>query len=165
MLPAMASRVFLGWDRPFLTRAVEWLLARRDELPGLLVLVPTAESGRRLREALAEAAGALLSPKFATPGSLLQSESLLTDVASDWAEQVAWAEVLEAVTDWSAYEGLFPEAPAADGEWAAGLARELVQLRRSLQENALTLNAAARRLRDTGWPMSASSCSRRWQRS
>ncbi|MEI7908686.1 MAG: PD-(D/E)XK nuclease family protein [Verrucomicrobiota bacterium] len=145
----MPARVFLGWDRPFLVRVVEWLLDRRAELPGLLVVVPTAESGRRLREALAEAGGALLSPQFATPGSFLKIEDSLTDVAPDWAEQVGWVEVLEGVGDWSAYAGLFPEAPAADGEWAAGLARELVQLRRTLQESALTLNAAARRLRDT----------------
>ena len=149
MLAAMATRVFLGWDRPFLTRAVEWLLARRDELPGLLVVVPTAESGRRLREALAEAGTALLSPKFATPGSFLKIENTLEQVAPDWAEQVAWVEVLEGVEDWSAYTGLFPEAPASDGEWAGGLARELVQVRRTLQETGLTLNTAARRLRDS----------------
>ena len=145
----MPQRVFLGWDRPFLGLAVEWLLARRDQLPGLLVVVPTTESARRLREALAEGAGTLLSPRFATPGSLLKNTSQLGEMAPDWAEQVAWVDVLEGVTDWSAYEGIFPEAPATDGEWAAGLAKEWVQLRHTLQENALTLTAAARRLRDT----------------
>lgn len=145
----MPQRVFLGWDRPFSGLAVDWLLARRDQLPGMLVLVPTAESARRLREALAEAAGALLSPQFTTPGSLLKNASPLGEVAPDWAEQVAWVEVLEGVTDWSAYVELFPEAPAADGEWAAGLAKELVHLRHTLQENALTLTTAARCLRDS----------------
>ena len=72
MLAAMMEREFLGWDRPFLTQAVAWLLERRDELPGMLVVVPTAQSGRRLREALAESAGALLAPKVVTPGSFLQ---------------------------------------------------------------------------------------------
>jgi ATP-dependent helicase/nuclease subunit B len=145
----MPTRVFLGWDRPFLRRAVEWLLDRRAELPGMLVVVPTAESGRRLREAMAEAAGALLSPRIATPGSLLTMAGTVSNVAADWTEQVAWVEVLEGVTDWSAYEELFPEAPETGGDWAAGLAREMVQLRRSLQDNALTLASAARRLRDT----------------
>ena len=56
MRPRMVERVCLGWDRPFLLRAVEWLLARRDELPRMLVVVPTAQGGRRLREALAERA-------------------------------------------------------------------------------------------------------------
>ena len=62
MLAAMVKRIFRGWDQPFLRQAVTWLLERRDELPGIWVVVPTAQSGRRLREALAEAAGALLSP-------------------------------------------------------------------------------------------------------
>ena len=146
---AMAERVFLGWDRPFLGRAVAWLLERREHLPGMLVVVPTAESGRRLREALAEAAGALLSPGIATPGSFLRIEDTVEHVAPGWAEQVAWVEVLEGVADWSIYQGLFPVAPAQDGDWAAGLAREMVQLRHCLQENALTLAAAARRLRET----------------
>ncbi|MEI6675396.1 MAG: PD-(D/E)XK nuclease family protein [Verrucomicrobiota bacterium] len=145
----MPERVFLGWDRPFLQRAVAWLLERRDELPGMLVVVPTAESGRRLREALAETAGAVLSPGIVTPGSFLKIETTAANVAPDWAEHVAWVEVLEGVDDWSAYEGLFPEAPETGGDWAGGLAGEMVQLRRNLQENALTLAAAARRLRES----------------
>ncbi|MEI7928736.1 MAG: hypothetical protein WCH40_09315, partial [Verrucomicrobiales bacterium] len=45
----MVERHFLGWERPFLGLLVDWLLARRDKLPGMLVVVPTAQSGRRLR--------------------------------------------------------------------------------------------------------------------
>jgi ATP-dependent helicase/nuclease subunit B len=63
----MPERVFLGWDRPFLGLVTEWLLARKNELPSTLVVVPTAQSGRHLREALAEAAGAILAPKVVTP--------------------------------------------------------------------------------------------------
>ena len=147
MLPAMVERVFLGWDRPFLTRAVAWLLERRDELPGMRVVVPTAQSGRRLREALAEAAGALLSPRIVTPGSFLQARD--DEAAADWIERVAWVEVLENVADWSAYEALFPEPPGEGKDWAGGLAREMVRLRHSLQENGLLLSTAARKLRET----------------
>ena len=85
MLAAMVEREFLGWERPFLTQAAAWLLERRDELPGMLVVVPTAQSGRRLREALAEAAGALLAPKVVTPGSFLQSRD--DEAAADWAAE------------------------------------------------------------------------------
>lgn len=147
MLPAMVEREFLGWNRPFLTLAVAWLLERRDELPGLLVVVPTAQSGRRLREALAEAAGALLSPRVATPGSFLQSRD--DEAAEDWMERVAWVEVLENVEDWSAYEALFPEPPGEGKNWAGGLALEMVRLRHTLQENGLLLSTAARKLRET----------------
>ena len=110
MLPPMVEREFLGWDRPFLTKAVAWLAERRDELPGMLVVVPTAQSGRRLREALAEAAGAVLSPKIATPGSFLQSRD--DEAAADWMDQVAWVEVLESVADGRNTRRCFPNRPA-----------------------------------------------------
>ena len=143
----MVERVFLGWDRPFSTLAVAWLLERRDELPGMLLIVPTAQSGRRLREALAESAGAVLSPKIVTPGSFLQSRD--DEAAADWIERVAWTEVLEDLSNWSDYQALFPEPPGGDGDWASGLAQEMVGLRHALQDNGLLLSTAARKLRET----------------
>ncbi|MEI8038221.1 MAG: PD-(D/E)XK nuclease family protein [Verrucomicrobiota bacterium] len=143
----MVERVFLGWDRPLVTLAVDWLLARGDQLPRLLVVVPTSQSGRRLREALAEQAGALLAPAIVTPGSLLKTPT--SKVAADWMERVAWVETLEAVAAWDDYQELFPQAPAEGVEWAGGLAGEMVQLRHALQENGLTLVAAARLLSGT----------------
>lgn len=147
MLPPMVERVFLGWDRPFLTRAADWLLERRDLLPRLLVVVPTTQAGRRLRESLAERAGALLAPRIRTPGSLLQTPH--PELAADWMEQVAWVETLEAVTDWTAYQDLFPAPPDEGREWTGGLAQEMVKLRHALQENGLTLASAARVLAGT----------------
>jgi ATP-dependent helicase/nuclease subunit B len=147
MLPPMVERVFLGWQRPFLTEAVAWLLERRDELPEILVVVPTAQSGRRLREALAESTGALLAPKVVTPGSFLQARD--DEAAADWMERVAWVEVLENVADWAPYEAVFPEPPGEGRNWAGGLAQEMVRLRHSLQENGLLLSSAARILRET----------------
>jgi ATP-dependent helicase/nuclease subunit B len=147
MLWGMVERVFLGWDRPFLGRMVAWLLERRDELPAMLVVVPTAQSGRRLREVLAEAGGALLSPKVVTPGSFLKGRD--AEAAEDWVDRVAWVEVLESVEDWSEYAALFPEPPSGESGWASGLALEMVQLRRFLQENGLLLATAGRGLRDT----------------
>ena len=125
-------------------RAAEWLLARRDELPRLMLVVPTAQAGRRLREALAERAGALLMPEILTPGACLRTPA--PDVAPAWAEHVAWVETLEQVTTWDDYQELFPSPPAVGGDWASGLAKELVNLRHALQENGLTLGAAAKRL-------------------
>ncbi len=145
MLVPMLDRVFLGWDGPFLERAASWLVARRDELPSCLVLVPTSQSGRRLREALAEqAGGALLSPRIATPGSLLSISD--PNVAADWMERVAWLEMLGEIDDWEPFQELFPQAPEGDADWAYGLATEWVGLRRSLQENGLTLQSAAKKL-------------------
>jgi ATP-dependent helicase/nuclease subunit B len=53
------------------------------------------------------------------------------------------------VTAWTAYQELFPQAPANDKEWAGGLATEMVKLRHALQENGLSLSAAARLLAGT----------------
>jgi ATP-dependent helicase/nuclease subunit B len=138
-------RVFTGWDGPFLHRAASWLLEERDALPRRLVVVPTSQSGRRLREALAAAAGgALLSPRITTPGGLLATPG--PDVAADWMEQVAWTGTLEGIASWDGYADLFPLPPEPHGGWAAGLAIELVALRRALQENGHTLATAARAL-------------------
>jgi ATP-dependent helicase/nuclease subunit B len=144
-LPVMLQREFLGWDKPFLMRAAEWLLGMGDRLPGALVVVPTSEAGRRLREALAEIAGAVMSPRITTPGRLLRTQA--PEIAADWIEKVAWMETLEGVRNWSDFAGLFPQVPPGDvGEWAPGLSGELLRLRRALQENGLTLAQAATRL-------------------
>ena len=143
----MVERVFLGWDEPFLMPSVNWLIERRDELPGMLVVVPTAQSGRRLRETLAEVAGAVLAPRVTTPGNLLAPDE--QGVAPNWMERLAWAEILEGVQDWSHYQDLFPQRPGDGSGWAAGLANELADLRKFLQENGLTLATAAWAIRES----------------
>lgn len=143
----MVERVFLGWDRPFVELALAWMLELRDELPGAIALVPTAQSGRRMRESLAIMAGAVFSPKWITPGSLLHVEN--DRVADEWAERLAWVEILQSVEKWEEFEGLFPIPPTTGLEWAGPLAREMVSLRRTLQESGLLLAGAARKLTDT----------------
>jgi ATP-dependent helicase/nuclease subunit B len=138
----MLNLEFLGWDRPFLERAADWLLERRNELPELLVVTPTAQGGRRLLEELAVRAGGVLAPRMSTPGALLKTPA--PAVAADWVERMAWMETLEGVNDWSVYQELFPEPPGGGPRWSAGLARELVRLRHSLQENGHTLSSASK---------------------
>lgn len=140
----MLQRIFLGWDQPFPDKAADWLLEKREELPHSLVVTPTSQGGRRLQHALARKAGALLLPKTTTPGALLQSTS--PRIAPEWMERLAWLVVLESIDDWSVYEDLFPTPPEPGGDWADGLAAELVSLRRTLQENGLNLARAARML-------------------
>lgn len=144
-MSSMDRRVFLGADRPFLGAVVDWLWARRDVLPGRLVVVPTAQAGRRLRRALAEK-GACLAPRVVTPGWFLEVES-----APRAAEVLAWVETLESIADWTPFAAVFPIPPGRDEEpgWSLGLAASLAGLERSLQEAALTPETAARRLLDT----------------
>lgn len=137
----MDRRVFLGWDGPLAERVVDWLWARRESMPGMLVVVPTAQSGRRLREALAER-GPCLAPRVVTPGWWLR----VADAAPESAERVAWVEALEAVADWSEFSALFPGSPAGEAGWSLVLARAFVALEGGLQEAAMTPVEAARRL-------------------
>jgi len=147
MLTPMLERVFMGWEKPLLGELVEWLLAHEAEFPDMLVVVPTAQSGRRLRETLAAARGGILSPPVVTPGSLLQTPD--TDIAAEWVERLAWMEVLEGVEDWSEFHAIFPEPPEAGGEWTSGFSQEMVKLRHTLQEGGLTLKSSANRLSQT----------------
>lgn len=142
----MDERVFLGWDEPLLGLLVDWFWERRSELPEMLVVVPTAQAGRRLREGLAEK-GVCLAPRVVTPGSLLHE----ADTVPEAMELVAWVEVLEGLSDWAPYEVAFPITPGLDEApgWALALARSLAGLERSLRENALTVMAAAKLLAST----------------
>jgi ATP-dependent helicase/nuclease subunit B len=84
-----------------------------------------------------------------TPGFFLRTAD--ERVAPDALELVAWVEVLERVEDWELYQAAFPKAPGV-GEapgWSLGLAKSLRGVRGALQENAMTLAGAARRMEGT----------------
>ena len=85
----------VDWTRPFHDVLGEWLWERRDRLPGMLVIVPTGQSGRRIRQELADRGG-VLAPRVRMPGYLLESG----ESASDSIEILAWVELLEGVSDW-----------------------------------------------------------------
>lgn len=145
----MVERVFLGWHEPFLPLAVKWMAARGADWSDTLVVVPTAQSGRRLREMLAEACGgAVLSPMTITPGMMLRGEDA-HGIAENWEEELAWISELEAIREWEPFKEIMPEPDRDDDRWAVGLARELAALRRELQENGHTLASAANRLAET----------------
>lgn len=137
------ERHFFGWGRPFGAEVIDWLWARKSDLPGMLIVVPTAQSGRRLREQLAER-GAILAPRVVTTGFLMRPD----DCAPDSVETVAWAEVFSQVKDWSGYSAIFPSAPEGEG-WELGLARAMVKARAGLQENGLLFATAAVWLKET----------------
>lgn len=143
----MIERVFLGWSQPFLPTLVDHLLLDRDALATTLILVPTSQSGRILRENLAATAGAILSPKVATPGSLLHLDD--PTIAPKWLETLAWVETLEAIRNWETHTALFPIPPTENADWASSFATEIVTLRANLQEHLLDLNSAAQLLSHT----------------
>ncbi|MGJ8643957.1 MAG: PD-(D/E)XK nuclease family protein [Luteolibacter sp.] len=148
----MPRRIFLGYTSPYLPALVSHLLADRESLADTLVIVPTSQSGRILRESLAAAAGAILSPTVATPGSLLHLDD--PSIAPSWLEKIAWIEILEEITpeEWSAYSDLFPTPPDTSGkssDWAVAFASEMVSLRAKLQDHRHNLFSASKFLATT----------------
>ena len=131
--------VYLPWDRPILTTTVDWLLAEhRDGIPALeecLLLLPTRQAGRRLREALTWACkerGGIFPPRTTTPFQLLQSPS--SHIASEVACIGHWVQVLEEKI-LEKCPALFPRLPEQrDFTWRRKMAENLHALRGILME-------------------------------
>ena len=148
--PANLRRIFLPWDRPLPKAAAAWLA--RDwtgagplDLGGWLVIVPTRQSGRRLREALAEHAAtrgsAVLAPRVVLPEDLVAPAEggPGAPAASRLESQLAWAGVLRQI-DLEEFRAVFPvDPPARNFAWAARLAGQLQRLQAALGENGLRM--------------------------
>lgn len=124
------------------------------DLSTVLVIVPTRQSGRRLREALAEHAAArnsaVLAPRVVLPEDLLTpvDGTPASAVASALETQLAWAEVLRAA-ELEEFRSVFPvDPPARHFAWAVRLAAQLQRLQATLGENGLRLRDVVRRAGD-----------------
>src|SRR5690606_14254330 len=117
-------RHFLGWDRPVLESTVAFLAQSWKgegllDLSDHLVVVPTRQAGRRLREGLARhaarQAAAVLPPRVVTPQQLVSparlGESLTGQpVASEQIEQLIWTALLLRLS-LDEYRQIFPIDP------------------------------------------------------
>ena len=142
-------RHFLPWDRPLLPQAAAWLAREWDaargplDLSGTLVIVPTRQSGRRLREALAEfaAAGgqAVFAPRVVTPEILVTQSVAAAGVASRLETLLAWTEIFRALAP-ADFREVFPvDPPARNFAWALRLAQTFARLQATLAEAGLRL--------------------------
>jgi ATP-dependent helicase/nuclease subunit B len=143
----MPERIFLGYDRPFLHLLTQCLLTQHHSLAETLIIVPTSQSGRLLRESLASSAGALLAPTLTTPGALLKSND--DSIAPNWLEKLAWIEVFSSLSqsDWADYSELLPVPPSQHGshsDWAISLATEITKLRAQLLEHLHNLHSTSK---------------------
>lgn len=112
------------------------------DLSDLVVIVPTRQSGRRLREALAVRAAAhrqaVFAPRVITPDRLVAPADGIK-AASTLESLLAWTEVLLHI-DLGACRAVFPvDPPERNFAWALDLARTLVKLQRQLAEGGLAL--------------------------
>ena len=147
-------RHLLPWDRPLLPQAVAWLAAgwpgdQPLDLSKLLVVVPTRQAGRRLREALAAHAGqrgqAVFPPRVLPPEALTAPGTGAGAEATRIACQLAWIEVLRAVR-LEEFRAVFPvDPPARDFAWARRLAEQLLKLQATLAEAALRIDGVPAR--------------------
>jgi len=151
------ERVFLGWDRPGLAAAVDYLVRRVPsgcgrpgtlDLGGAIVAVPGARAGRRLLELVlqrAEEEGRLLTPpKILTVGRLPeQLYQAKRPFADDLVQHLAWIAAL-GQTDPALLRNVVPSLPAADdlAAWLS-LAEMLGRLHRELAAEALDFAAVA----------------------
>lgn len=145
---ARLHRHFLPWDRPWLPQAAAWLAgewrgAGPLDLSDTLAIVPTRQSGRRLREALAGHAAArsaaAFPPRIHTPDTLLAVGAAEAGAASRLEAQLAWSEVLREA-DPAEMPDLFPvPPPRRDLAWAWRLAEAFYHLQDQLTESGLGL--------------------------
>ncbi|MDY6911021.1 MAG: hypothetical protein SVM79_01480, partial [Chloroflexota bacterium] len=120
------ERVLLGWQAPLTEKVSQFLLlpelSRTVDLGNNLIVVPTRQAGRRLREALAQHCArhntALLSPRVVIPTFFLRPEMESSNAANKTEVAAIWADVLMHA-DLAQYSGLFPaRTPEQDFSWA-----------------------------------------------
>ncbi len=128
---------------------VDWLLDEVDEgvadLREWMLLLPTRQAGRRLREALAsemnQCGGALFPPRTGTPWHLVRADEKA--VASELACLWHWDRVLGGLNP-KQFKKLFPRLmKKPDATWRRQMAQTLHGLRGSLAEGGLDCAAVA----------------------
>lgn len=148
------KRVFWGWDRPVLESAVRLLTADEGmpELESTVVVVPTAEAGRRLRRALAEWAegrgGAVSVPHVWPPNMALSPVQDRGRAASDLESRLTWVRVLKQGPP-QAFKALLPSLPETiSWKWLWDLAVTLVDLQELLGAGGLAFADVATQAAD-----------------
>ncbi|MBD3392651.1 MAG: hypothetical protein GF418_11215 [Chitinivibrionales bacterium] len=148
------TRHFLGWHAPIVELAVGRLIGGwRDGPPDLgrvVAVVPTLQSGRRLRQALAAAAAShntgLFPPHTVTPDFFLRPDDRDTTIAGDAQRTAAWAQAAS-TCDIDHLRSLFPVKPESQSEprWALDIAAKMSSLRSLLADNGLSIRDVASR--------------------
>ena len=146
------TRHFTGWDAPATTKVREFLLPAPPhgpvDLAKELIVVPTRQAGRRLRESLATHCAshktALLSPRVVTPTFFLHPEDGSGTIASPLEMTAVWVALLMKA-DLSQYSGLFPvRIPSQDFTWALHTAELIQRLRDTLADGGYLVNHVCR---------------------
>jgi len=144
------ARHFLGWDAPIAAKVREFLLPEPISGPvdmeECLVIAPTRQAGRRLREALAgfcaERNSALLSARVAEPTFFLHDDS--ANEANPLIIKAAWSDVL-LNAELNGHSGLFPaKPPTRDRAWTIHTGEMIQRLRHSLADGGYRISDVVR---------------------
>lgn len=123
--------------------AGDWSGGGPLDLSALMVVVPTRQSGRRLREAIAAHAAArgqaAFPPRVVSPDRLIALDAA-AGIASRLESLLAWAAVFRSA-DLADFRRVFPvDPPVRNFPWALRLAQEFVRLQGTLAEAGLRLS-------------------------
>ena len=132
-LQSTPNLTFIDWKKPFVPSFVNHLLNEiGTDLSGKIIVVPTVDSGRRLRRSLA-ASGCVLAPRVVTPQFFLAERNSGKNVAV----LSAWVDVLLDL-DLDQARGIFPKDPpegvGRSFRWAFNVGKQLSDLERSISE-------------------------------
>ncbi len=147
------NRVFLGWNRPALALAADYLLERyRDsallDLSGAILAVPGGRAGRRLEELLlerAEAAGLRFAPPAIITVGQLPEELYVAQrpFADRLTQQLAWVEALRKTEDRNLLQLVTAMPAESDLAGRLALGEMLARLHRELAGDGLDFRQVA----------------------
>ncbi len=156
---------FIGWDSPAINLVAKRLCLYLEKDPtslcGTLLVAPTAESGRRLREYTAALAGKpVLMPRITVPGSLLQADGCATPMQV----RAAWTKVLAEHPVHELWQELFPNTPPKGHEedWVAAQAADFERLEAQLEQHLVTRERLINALRAPEYAHVAEEETARW---
>jgi len=139
------TRKFLNWNTPVVDAVTQYLSADHTkgplDLSDTLIIVPTGQAGRRLREHLAERAekhnSAVLGAKICNPSFIFKPENRPTATDTDIA--AAWLEILSSIKP-SEIEPLCPNGLDKNNtDELLALADNINTIRQDLSDNLHTI--------------------------
>jgi ATP-dependent helicase/nuclease subunit B len=160
----MITRRFWGWDKPVLHCAAQHLMRGWErgelDLSTTLIIVPTSEAGRRLREHLARATaekdGAITAPHVWSPEMALLPAQDRETAATAVQARLAWVRVLMDL-NLAEFPAVFPVPPEKLGwGWAMSTAD-------MLQDLLMTLGAGGWNFSKVAASAAAASDVERWR--
>ena len=152
------THVYLDPAQKLVDAVADWMLTRARHTPGgaitlahLLVVVPTAQAGRRLRLALAtRVAGGLVPPVVKMPAQLLVPEVPERPPEADAVTELAVLATLLKTVGPTDYAALYPHGATRHGAFgeAVDAAQALLRVWSILGENGLLMRDVADRVGD-----------------